>query len=161
MVTHDFGEAHYLAQRVGVVHDGRIEQVGTVAEVFQRPATPFVAQFVGMKNVFPASFRENRALVEGLACPLITDGVTAGGRYVAIRPEDIRIRKSRGLSANDNVLVGTVSRVHNQGVFSDVGVRAGAVEFRTLVLSSALYREDIREGRQVTLAFDPAAVHVL
>lgn len=161
MVTHDFGEAHYLAQRVGVVHAGRIEQVGTVAEVFHRPATPFVARFVGMKNVFPADFRENGAMVEGLPCTLKIAKAAAGSRYVAIRPEDIRIRQEGDFPPDGNVLAGTVSRVLNQGLFSDVGVRAGAVEFRTIISAGALFREDIREGRQVLLAFDPAAVHVL
>ncbi|MEJ2723858.1 MAG: ABC transporter ATP-binding protein [Deltaproteobacteria bacterium] len=61
MVTHDFGEALFLADRAAVISQGRIEQVGKTDEVFQRPATPFVAEFVGMKNVFEAVFQGDKA----------------------------------------------------------------------------------------------------
>ncbi|MFV9646380.1 MAG: ABC transporter ATP-binding protein, partial [Desulfobacterales bacterium] len=67
MVTHDFTEAHFLAQRTAVINNGRIEQIGSIAEVFHKPSTPFVAGFVGMKNIFPAIFNGNKAQIGELA----------------------------------------------------------------------------------------------
>ncbi|MFB7290003.1 ABC transporter ATP-binding protein [Actinacidiphila glaucinigra] len=67
-VTHDQEEALTLSDRIAVYHQGRIEQVGTPAEVYERPATPFVAGFVGTSN-------------------LLTDGT---GTY-SVRPEKIRL----------------------------------------------------------------------
>ncbi|SNR90898.1 tungstate/molybdate transport system ATP-binding protein [Humidesulfovibrio mexicanus] len=62
MVTHDFLDAFTLADRAGVMHNGRLEQVGTVKEIFRRPATPFVAEFVGMAKILFATFQENQSL---------------------------------------------------------------------------------------------------
>jgi len=66
MVTHDFADMLFLGQRTAILNRGKIEQVGSVSDVFERPATPFVADFLGMKNVFPATFEGTRAIVDGL-----------------------------------------------------------------------------------------------
>lgn len=63
MVTHDFTDAHSRARRVAVLHDGKIEQTGTVDDVFRWPATPFVADFVGMKNVLPVGEKNGRLAI--------------------------------------------------------------------------------------------------
>jgi molybdate/tungstate transport system ATP-binding protein len=52
MVTHDFAEARYLGQRIAVINQGRIEQIGSAEEIFRRPATPFTVRFVSMHNPF-------------------------------------------------------------------------------------------------------------
>jgi molybdate/tungstate transport system ATP-binding protein len=66
MVTHDFTDAHTLAQRVAILHDGRIEQTGTAETVFRRPATTFVADFVGMRNVLPVRVENGVLSVDSL-----------------------------------------------------------------------------------------------
>jgi putative spermidine/putrescine transport system ATP-binding protein len=75
-VTHDQDEALTMSDRIAVFHDGRLEQVGTPTEVYERPATPFVADFIGTSNV-----------VEGAAAEALfgTEGV------FSLRPERIRI----------------------------------------------------------------------
>ncbi|MPY38157.1 ABC transporter ATP-binding protein [Streptomyces adustus] len=75
-VTHDQEEALTMSDRIAVFHQGRIEQVGTPAEIYERPATPFVASFVGTSN-----------LLEGDTARQI---VGAPGTY-SIRPEKIRV----------------------------------------------------------------------
>ena len=55
MVTHDFTEANYLADKVALVHDGQIVQQGTIEDIFQRPKSIFAAQFTGTKNIFWAN----------------------------------------------------------------------------------------------------------
>jgi ABC-type Fe3+/spermidine/putrescine transport system ATPase subunit len=67
-VTHDQGEALVMSDRIAVMNAGRIEQVGTPGDIYERPATRFVAEFIGRMNFF-----------------------TAGGRTVAIRPERARL----------------------------------------------------------------------
>ena len=90
MVTHDFNEVLYLAQRAAVIHEGRLEQIGTVEGLFRRPQTEFVARFMGMKNVFPAQIRQNRVSLAGLDMELV-DVPDGEGKFVAVRPEDILI----------------------------------------------------------------------
>ncbi|MGW7608622.1 ABC transporter ATP-binding protein [Streptomyces sp. NPDC054766] len=83
-VTHDQEEALTMSDRIAVFHQGRIEQVGTPAEIYERPATPFVAGFVGTSN-----------LLDGQSAQQV---VGAPGTY-SIRPEKIRVLKESAESA--------------------------------------------------------------
>ncbi len=160
MVTHDFAEAHYLAERTAVLNAGRIEQTGTVADVFHRPATPFVARFVGMKNIFPARFVKNFARVADLVFK-IPHSDNGWGNYVAIRPEDIRIsRKSISKSA-ENVFNGTVTNIFDKGIYSDIRLDVSGIAFKSILSSSSLYRMNLAEGETVCVAFAPEHVHMM
>ena len=81
-VTHDQEEALALADRVGVLRDGRLEQLATPEEVYRRPATAFVATFVGMSNRLPAQRHGNEVEVLGTRLPLV-GGAPAGAGAVA------------------------------------------------------------------------------
>jgi len=61
MVTHDFAEALSLSDRAGIMNDGKIIQTGTMESIFKRPDSTFVADFVGMKNLFAAQFHGTKA----------------------------------------------------------------------------------------------------
>jgi sulfate transport system ATP-binding protein len=91
-VTHDQEEALELADRVVVMNQGRIEQIGKPVEVYERPANPFVYQFLGRTNRLPSELRDGRAhhpavLLEGIEA----NANTAGDIQVFIRPHDIRV----------------------------------------------------------------------
>jgi putative spermidine/putrescine transport system ATP-binding protein len=89
-VTHDQEEALALADRVGVMRDGRLEQVGPPAEIYQRPATPFVANFVGLSNRLPGSVSDGAVEVFGTRLPLIDPAATAAAEATAlVRPESV------------------------------------------------------------------------
>jgi putative spermidine/putrescine transport system ATP-binding protein len=93
-VTHDQEEALSMADRVGVMHDGRLEQIATPDELYDRPATPFVAEFVGIMNRIPAG------LLELLGAPALAADLTprrerpAAGVDILVRPEGMRITAS-------------------------------------------------------------------
>ena len=93
-VTHDQEEALSMADRVGVMHDGRLEQIATPDELYDRPATPFVAEFVGIMNRIPA------ALLELLGAPALAADLTprmerpSAGVDILVRPEGLRITAS-------------------------------------------------------------------
>ncbi len=96
MVTHDQEEALSMADRIVVMNQGVIEQVGTPEEIYSKPATPFVAQFVGTMNFFPcAVVNDNTVKVGGkdVCCPPTAE-LTAANASLAIRPEDIRVRNA-------------------------------------------------------------------
>ncbi len=99
-VTHDQEEALVMADRIIVMDQGTIEQVGHAEEIYRLPASPFVANFVGMMNFIPAQTVESQNLVKigsiELECTT-PEGINSGSPViVAIRPEEIRI------SANDS-----------------------------------------------------------
>ncbi|MFB6703809.1 ABC transporter ATP-binding protein [Streptomyces sp. NPDC056333] len=89
-VTHDQGEAFALADRVVVMRDGRIAQVGTPLEVWQRPASAFVARFLGFDNVVDATVTGAAAATTWGRVP-VPDGVPQGPCALLVRPAGVRI----------------------------------------------------------------------
>jgi len=159
MVTHDFTEAHFLAQRAAVLNGGRVEQIGSVRDVFLRPSTPFVAHFVGMKNVLPARINGGRADVEGIKL-----SVPAGNghtRHIAIRPENIHICPEPSGTGEPNFFSGTVSRIINQGFYSDLEVDISGVTFRTVLTAGALMAGGVRKGKRLYLKILPEDIHLI
>ncbi|MBB5936021.1 ABC-type Fe3+/spermidine/putrescine transport system ATPase subunit [Streptomyces zagrosensis] len=89
-VTHDQGEAFALADRVVVMRDGRIAQVGTPLEVWQRPASEFVARFLGFDNVVEATVRGAYAETSWGSLP-VPAGTAPGRCQLLIRPTGVRL----------------------------------------------------------------------
>ena len=93
-VTHDQEEALSMADRVGVMRDGRLEQIATPDELYDRPATSFVAEFVGIMNRIPAGLLELLG-ASGLAADLTPHRERPGNAVdVLVRPEGLRITAS-------------------------------------------------------------------
>lgn len=158
MVTHDFSEALFLAQRVGVLRGGQLEQVGGAREVFCQPSTPFVAEFVGMKNVFPATFSKQEARFGGLCCPLpqVAEERCA---HVALRPEDVAVTRGAALPDGYVSFPGTVRRVSDLGFMVELGVRCAEADFKALLDRRTLLESGIACGDAVNLGFAAQAVH--
>mgnify|MGYP000253551395 CR=1 FL=1 len=89
LVTHDQEEALVLADRVAVLHQGRLEQVGRPEEVYERPATRFVADFLGQADFLPGLAQNGTVLTEIGALPTAT--AHQGPVEVVIRPETVRL----------------------------------------------------------------------
>jgi putative spermidine/putrescine transport system ATP-binding protein len=92
-VTHDQEEALGVADRVGVMRDGRLEQVGPPAEIYLRPATPFVADFVGLSNRLPGRLATGAVEVLGARLPLVDPAGAPGSTEVTalVRPEAVDV----------------------------------------------------------------------
>ena len=106
LVTHDQEEALALSDRIAVLNAGHIEQIGAGRELYERPRTRFVAQFLGTCNLLPGTVREMRAemLVAATELGELTAALEAGQRKfsvgdsctLAVRPEKIILREARG-----------------------------------------------------------------
>lgn len=96
LVTHEQEEAFDLADRIAVLHAGRLDQLGTPDQLYRTPATPFVAGFIGRATLIDADLtvRQQGGLLtfagQGLEVPL--GAVAAGPVRVAVRPEAFRLR---------------------------------------------------------------------
>lgn len=90
-VTHDQEEALAVADRVAVMRDGAIEQIGTPEELYATPATPFVADFVGLSNRVPAELAGGKVVVHGATLELLGETIPDGPVTAYIRPEDVTI----------------------------------------------------------------------
>ncbi|MFC6354965.1 ABC transporter ATP-binding protein [Luethyella okanaganae] len=90
-VTHDQEEALAVSDRVAVMKAGRIEQIGTPEELYTRPASGFVAEFVGLSNRLRGILRDGSAEVHGRRLPLADSSATDGEAWIFLRPEDIEL----------------------------------------------------------------------
>jgi putative spermidine/putrescine transport system ATP-binding protein len=106
-VTHDQSEALSMADRVVVMNEGKIEQVGTPREIYETPVTRFVANFIGRSN-FIAGKKSGTVFASDLGVDIHSSrAITDDIGVVAVRPESIRI-VPRGQTVNDNVVPGTI-----------------------------------------------------
>jgi sulfate transport system ATP-binding protein len=116
MVTHDQEEAFELSEHVVVLSEGRVVQAGAPDELYDRPATPFVASFLGGANELRGTVRSGRAEVGTLAvnAPLGTrDGASV---HAFVRPHDVRLEKAeKGEDERDGVALARVERLTRIG----------------------------------------------
>jgi putative spermidine/putrescine transport system ATP-binding protein len=90
-VTHDQEEALAMGDRVGVMSAGRLEQIAAPTELYDRPKTPFVAEFVGLTNRIPGTAANGSVTVLGTNVPLLDGSAQSGAVFALVRPENIRI----------------------------------------------------------------------
>jgi putative spermidine/putrescine transport system ATP-binding protein len=95
-VTHDQEEAMTISDRIAVMNAGRIEQIGSSSEVYNRPRTRFVADFIGDINLFEGEWRAGAFMMNGKALPAPA-GVQSGRATIAVRPERVRLDVQTGL----------------------------------------------------------------
>ena len=128
LVTHDQEEAMSMADRIVVMKEGAIEQIGTPSEVYLRPATPFVADFVGKTNLLAATRSGERCIEVGaqrFECDI--DGCAAAGALrVFFRPEDVMVRGVHGATPNSAAAV--VDKVEFLGAYSRLTFRLDGIE---------------------------------
>jgi putative spermidine/putrescine transport system ATP-binding protein len=93
-VTHDQEEALSMADRVAVLRAGRVEQVGTPDRIYERPATPFVAEFIGSMNHLPGVVEGDQVAVLGQHLPIDGDVPSVADVDVLVRPEAVRLLAS-------------------------------------------------------------------
>jgi putative spermidine/putrescine transport system ATP-binding protein len=90
-VTHDQEEALAVADRVGVMRSGRLEQLGPPSEVYRTPATAFVADFVGLSNRLPGRVADGHIEVLGSRLPLVAPSPGGGQKTALVRPESVDV----------------------------------------------------------------------
>ena len=121
-VTHDQEEALAIADRVGVMNKGRLEQLGPPTQIYSRPATPFVAEFVGLTNRLEGMVKDGVVEVRGARIPLVKPDTEAGPAIALIRPEAVSLSAD---GESTGPLVGTVIAVAFLGATSRVTVDLG------------------------------------
>jgi iron(III) transport system ATP-binding protein len=160
-VTHDQEEALSLSDRVAVMKDGRVLQVGRPKELYERPRTRFVADFVGTNNLVPGrvSGRAGAELMVDTAVGTLraVSDVSVGERCVlAIRPENVAVDAGAGSSAG-NVVRGRVSFVSYLGSALRYDVEAGSGQVLKADIRDPWHHEPLSIGREVAVSF-PASV---
>jgi len=161
-VTHDQVEALTMSDRIAVFNRGRIEQVGTATEIYRRPRTPFVADFIGETNLREAELLSRTAtsgrvrLKGGLELTVAMAGWPAGSTRadVSIRPEKILVSKAR--LENENVFAARVSEEIFRGVLNRLTlVTLGGTSLTAVVANECAVVEAIHAGDDVWCCLHP------
>ena len=158
MVTHDFAEALSLSNRAAIMNNGKIIQTGTMEGIFKRPASTFVADFVGMKNLFAAQFRETTAFTGNLEIALSVKPLNGKG-YIAIRPEDIVLSREELTSSMRNSFAGSITEISDHGLYYEAGIMVENITFKSLVTKGALLDLQLAEGTRIFVSFKATAIH--
>jgi putative spermidine/putrescine transport system ATP-binding protein len=124
-VTHDQEEALAIADRVGVMRAGHLEQLDVPSVLYARPKTPFVAEFVGLSNRIPAMVAGKHAMVQGVQLPLVDESTPDGPAIAIVRPEAFTLAGVADQGALDEPLAGTVIATAFLGAVSRITVDLG------------------------------------
>ena len=155
-VTHDQEEALAIADRVGVMRDGRLDQLAPPTEVYARPATAFVAEFVGLTNRLPGTVSSGSVNVRGHDLPLVDQSTPPGRVTALVRPEAVTLATDG--AGQDGPLTGTVIATTFLGATSRVTVDLG--DTTVLAQLGTSEASALTAGSRVTLSIRPDPVLV-
>jgi spermidine/putrescine transport system ATP-binding protein len=168
-VTHDQEEALTMSDRIAVMNRGRVEQVAPPEEVYDRPATTFVAGFIGVSNLMPATVTgaHEVRLDQGQAIATPTDGFSPGDRcHAVVRPEKLRVDfgEDRHGSADHPRVEGVVASSLYLGTATQIAVDLGEGVRMTVLVPNADEAERQRlpgGGARVVLSWEPEHMHLV
>ena len=166
-VTHDQAEALSMADHIAVMRRGRVVQVGTPRQLYTRPESAFVAEFIGGTNLLPGTLDERGDLLT-VKTPVGLIRAVNGAKDIArgdlvfcsVRPESLRLQTEGPLSAELNQLTAEIQSIMYFGDSEQYGLRltdgtlVRAVEYNQTARTAEV-------GKRVTLAIDPRDVIVL
>ncbi len=168
-VTHDQEEALTMSDRIAVMNRGRVEQVGVPEDVYERPATTFVAGFIGVSNLMPAvvSGPGHVRLESGAEVTGNTGGLGTGeGCYAVVRPEKLRVEPAGGDSASNGRprVEGIVESSLYLGTATQIVVGLGEGVRMTVLIPNAdeAERQNLPGGgARVALSWEPEHMHMV
>ncbi len=154
-VTHDQEEALTISDRIAVVNNGRIEQLGDSVDVYHRPVTAFAADFIGQSNLFEVDVVQREGayakvrLAGGLEWRVSAEGMFPGTKraLVSVRPEKLYVSKTR-MDA-EMVFEAYVEEEIFKGAMDELWLRVGSVKLIALVANESAILEAIHEGDRV------------
>ena len=162
-VTHDFIEASDLGDRIAVMFNGEILQIGGTREIIYKPRNRLVASFTGFKNIFKGEVVSRK----GELAEIEIDGVRIyavtsreGEEVAAIRPESILVTIEAIKMSARNILKGVIEEVAEFPPYMVLRINAG-IPFMIYLTKNAVEDLDLRKGKQVYIAFKASDVIIL
>lgn len=153
-ITHDLADAWALANKVAILKKGQCLQFGPLEDVFNRPKTPFIADFVGANILEGKVEKQESGLCDVRSngfCLVSSDSAALGSDvHVAIRPENIVVSKKLPPPSPDrNVLEAILETIVREGTTCTLQLRSQSALINVLVANNALERLSLREGDRV------------
>ena len=155
-VTHDQEEALAISDRVGVMQDGRLEQLAPPTEVYSRPATAFVAEFVGLSNRLAGTVSGSTVTVRGRDLPLVDPSTPPGPAIALVRPEAVTLASDS--TGESGPLAGTVIASTFLGATSRVTVDLGDATIMAQLSTADAMEHPAGSRVALTIRPDPVLV---
>lgn len=151
-VTHDQEEALTMSDRIVVMNQGIIQQMGTSKSIYDEPQNAFVADFIGDSNIISGiMIRDRLVLIQGIEVPCVDEGFDHNEPVdVVIRPEDLEIG-AKGMGFTN----GIVTNLIYKGAYYDISVTAGTHEW------SVQSNVPAAVGSEVSLSIDPENIQIM
>jgi molybdate transport system ATP-binding protein/molybdate/tungstate transport system ATP-binding protein len=161
-ITHNFEEVFSLADRVAVMNEGSIIQIGDPDKVFRKPESEFIASFTGMENIFRGVCNPQTGAsaitINGLTIFSATC-IRAGQVYATIRPEDILLSRDPIVSSARNSYIGTITDITNNGMLIKITIDIG-IPFISVMTRQGFDEMNLVNGERAYITFKASAVHV-
>jgi len=165
IATHDMSQGQQLADRIGVLLDGRLVQTGNATDIFRSPQNEEVAHFVGMENIIEGVIIANNegiatVNIGGNALQAVSNYPAGKEVYACVRPEDITLAPIFHRSSARNSFQAKVTRVTTLGPLSRVEINCG---FRLVALVTKISAEELnlQAGGEVYATFKATGVHIM
>ena len=161
-VTHNFDEALMLADRIAIMRNGEISQVGTSTEIFRHPADKFVADFVGAENIIEGIAKkdgEKLTVIDTGNISIYSTEKKEGHVHITVRPEDIILSAQKVETSARNVFKGQIKEIVDTGALIKLTIDVGDPLIVFLTRQSFLDME-LNIGKSVWTYFKATAVHV-
>jgi molybdate transport system ATP-binding protein len=165
-ITHDLDDAWALADTAAFFRDGRLSQFGTLGEVFNRPTSQFIADFVGVTILHGKAVERKNGqtclAVNGFQMFSLDDAEPGADVRVAVRPENISISRNRpDKISTQNIIPGILEYIDQDGNFCSLGIRAEKTLFTVLVTNNALEQLEVDRDDQVFALIKSANVRIV
>ncbi|MGQ4891412.1 MAG: ATP-binding cassette domain-containing protein [Candidatus Njordarchaeia archaeon] len=162
-VTHDQIEALTLANKIGILKDGEILEIGTPTQIFSQPKNIETAKFIGYENIFEITVIEVK---DGISMGKLDDevkiflpGEHKGKVKIAIKPSDIIISRDKMITSARNVLKGKIVNIIDENYYLRITVDAG-VPIKAIITKDAFYDLGLKVGDEVNLMFKASSIKV-
>jgi iron(III) transport system ATP-binding protein len=162
MVTHDQEEAQAMADRIVVMHEGRVEQMGSPGDIYSHPASAFVADFIGVMNFVPGVVQGPSGVRCGETLLSCATGAHATGSPVTcgFRPEDVVLRQGAAEGAG---LAATLRAIEPLGPFVRLHCAVpalGSTPIRVDLRRNSFADQPLAPGQALALQIDAGAIHL-
>lgn len=159
LVSHNFSEVHFLANKGIILKDGSAQQSGHIQELFERPRSTVVSSFVGMKNIFPCRINKPSARVGEITLRANPES-SSEHTHLAIRPEEINfLRPDSKDFEYHNILKGFVKELDCHGFYFRVAIQVQDCIFQAYWTRQIINENDIEIGKEVKIGFSSQSVH--
>ena len=162
LVTHDQKEAIEIADKIIVINRGKVEQIGNAREVYEHPATKFVASFIGQTNVITGSIKGDHIYLEETVIPVpafsppqFSSPAAVETVVILVRPEDVMISKKSMHNSSGSSLQGVISNLHYRGNFYeiDIQVDTDGIGLKSVLSEQDFIHQGLTMGEKISVTF--------